>query len=278
MGYEIRLIDRYIDAMCLQAPRSHFYPSAIEKSLHLPLQDVFKRLLQLVSEEILILQWELRCPVYGCADTVGRFDNVPEFGQIVTCHYGHEFKVDANVVFPVLTIHPEYRKFIREEAKKKGQALAPYSEACTISSGGVSLQDLFKNPEIADLLIGLKSILVGGDFVVQYNDSSRTISGSFNNNGNFQGNVNFGDEVKQIGTWGTIEVSKFNELVQAIKRHPDIGSNDKNDAIETLNDLKAKKETGQLRPTFLKKMWETLPEAVRTLRVAGEVFSILHGA
>jgi hypothetical protein len=285
MGYETRLVDRYIDAICLQAARRYFYPTIVQKAVQLPLQDVFTRLLQLVNEDVLILQWELRCPNYDCADSVEIFDEPPMAGQCATCNYGHEFKVDASVIFPILKIHPEYREFIRQEAKKKDQTSHAFNEARPHNSG-VSLETLLQLPGVVTALenfLGNSSIrqyitIYGGYTVTQNNNSNnRIISDSFNG-GNFQGNVNLGDNVTQTATWGTTEVSKFEELIQTIKNHPDISDEDKNDAIEILDDLRAKKESGVLRPTILKKMWDMLPSIVRGLTVAGEVFAILHGA
>ncbi|GMA59753.1 hypothetical protein NZD89_09415 [Alicyclobacillus fastidiosus] len=282
MGFETRvLVDQCINDMCLQAPRSRFYPTAIQKRVQLPLEDVFVRLVTLSQENVLVLRWELRCPCYDCVETVETFDKIPDtLGYDTECAFGHEFKVDFNVIFPVLRINPDYQKYMASQLKKNKTDKAPKPTVTTVGKD-VSLEELLQIPAVAKVLVPFLSPGIQTQYIVQgdmtMNNNNRTISGSFNGNG-FQGNINQGDNVTQIGTWGAEQQSQFDELLAAITNHKDLKQDEKEEAIDTLNHLKESKAKGTLKEAKLKAMWELLPAVVKGLTVAGEVFATLHGA
>jgi len=86
--------------------------------------------------------------------------------------------------------------------------------------------------------------------------------------------LNSGDNVLQKANWGSVESDSLENLIASIKQLKDISSEDKEDTIEVLNDLKAKSENGKLRPSILEKMWNSLPGAVRILGEAKKVFDL----
>lgn len=85
--------------------------------------------------------------------------------------------------------------------------------------------------------------------------------------------INTGDKVRLQASWGPEEKERFDKFVESVKDMNDVPKEEVDDALETLNDLKEKKEQGTLRPTFLKKMWNTLPDGIKLLNGALDIYN-----
>ncbi|ACO27383.1 hypothetical protein MRY88_09245 [Bacillus cereus] len=120
-------VDNWVDRKVNSFIKS-FYPTAIARELDLPLNVVFERLLQLVKDRKLILNWEIRCP--ECHFTITTLDEFPiSLPSTIFCtHCQDDVELSLDYIFPVFSINPEYKEHVRgsarERKKKRELALA----------------------------------------------------------------------------------------------------------------------------------------------------------
>jgi hypothetical protein len=127
----------------------------------------------------------------------------------------------------------------------------------------MSLTDLFRE--------GLVSFKQGVVIFVNNSNKSINIQGSTLSNNQFV----TGDQNTTVGNWGPNEEQKFQDLLREIRTSDKVDPKDAEDAIEALTDLKEKHRSGTLRRSFLEKIWSTLPDAIRLMSGAIELFHVL---
>ena len=114
-------IDTWVDEAAWSAIK-RFYPTAVTKSVALPINTVFEHLLKLAEQDKLSLFWEIRCPC--CFYTVMPSEGEHlESGDIVTCPLGHDFELTKENLFPSFEIKSEYRQHIRGKKKSPLQGM-----------------------------------------------------------------------------------------------------------------------------------------------------------
>jgi hypothetical protein len=116
------LVEKVINEIALSKTGS-FYPTLVAKRSGLPLSVVFEQLLKLVQAGKLTLNWEIRCPVYGCDRKIKILDKLPEELDYLECMCGQEIKVTPERIFPVFQISRDYKtitaQFADYAVKKK---------------------------------------------------------------------------------------------------------------------------------------------------------------
>jgi len=103
-----------------QTPIKRFYPTAVAKSISLPINIIFDHLLKLVDQQKVALLWEVRCPV--CYSTVINSEPL-QYGDELICSRGHRFEFSNDIIFPAFEFNPEYRDFLRKNKKKTYRSL-----------------------------------------------------------------------------------------------------------------------------------------------------------
>jgi len=93
-----------------------FYPTLVSKEIGLPLQEVFERLMILVSVGHVYVKWEVRCHTYGCHRTLFWMNTPAEkLGEIICCDFcGEEIEIDFHNVFPVFGVTSDYKVSIKK--------------------------------------------------------------------------------------------------------------------------------------------------------------------
>lgn len=262
MDHSIRAVDRWVDQICRQHVNK-FYPTAVSKATDLPLNQVFLRLLRLVDDEVLRIQWEIRCPNYVCMRTVETLTAPSDmFGTWMLCEYcGNEFEVTPEVIFPVFYVDSGYRDYIRSsmesiESKKNNQShKVPVTNVLVDGTEPAPLSKLL-TPDMLEHLqrMGYPQYIVnlapGGVSVANY---SRTISNSFNN-ATMHDNTNvMGDNITQSLNAGMDE-DVFEQLMAEINKlenddDRELAASDAKqlqDAIKNKNMERARKIFGRL--------------------------------
>ncbi|WP_155801091.1 hypothetical protein [Brevibacillus brevis] len=110
--------------------------------------------------------------------------------------------------------------------------------------------------------------------VVYVNDNSVKIG---DRNSINQSQVNTGSQASLSGVWGHEDQDKIQQFIEAIRSNSSLKPEDAADAIDTITDLKEKKEGDTLRPSYLKRMWDSLPEGVKLLNGAMDIFKRFGG-
>lgn len=119
-------IDEWVDGVATLPIRS-FYPTVVAKDTGLSLETVFDRLLVLTKEGKLKLQWEIRCPNYGCLRTIEIVsDPSTVIGKVVYCKIcGEEIEVTTGNIFPFFAPTLDYKE--RMAQKKTGYSPVVFS-------------------------------------------------------------------------------------------------------------------------------------------------------
>ncbi|WP_267414018.1 hypothetical protein [Bacillus sp. GC_Bacil_1] len=119
------IIDSWVDRKVNSFIKA-FYPTIVAKETGLPLNDVFERLLHLVKDGKLILNWEIRCP--DCHFTITTLNEFPmSIPSTIFCmHCQDDMELLADYIFPIFVINPDYKEYIKNcsETYKKKSALA----------------------------------------------------------------------------------------------------------------------------------------------------------
>jgi hypothetical protein len=117
--YEINdKISNYIEELAKSATVASFYPNAIRKSLDVPLTPVLEKLNKLVDDDILELQFEIRCNegahiidiVHDCSKYLGKKQ------YCMFCD--EDIYVDLSNVSPIYYIKSDYREYLKKKRKK----------------------------------------------------------------------------------------------------------------------------------------------------------------
>lgn len=99
------------------SPVERFYPTAAAKATGLPVEDVFRQLLGLVSIGWLSLGYELRCPECASAiETAWVKDPTSLYGKTLSCDFCgvQDIEIASEHIFPVFYINADWRS----DAKK----------------------------------------------------------------------------------------------------------------------------------------------------------------
>lgn len=114
--WAINKVDKWVDEIAL-TPIEGFTPSAVAKDVLLPVDDVYARLTQLVAEEKLTQLFEIRCP--NCFNKMSE-TSTPKYNRTYYClECDDDIEVSIDMLFPFFIFNPEYREYLKEEAKKK---------------------------------------------------------------------------------------------------------------------------------------------------------------
>lgn len=106
-------VDRAIDAIA-GTMITKFYPSAIAKITGLPLAVSFERLLKLVEDGRLNLEFEVACP--NCFHTVRTVCEKEDLStdELECEHCGEEFAVSKEYLIPVFHVSRDYRDDVKK--------------------------------------------------------------------------------------------------------------------------------------------------------------------
>ena len=106
-------VDRRVDDLATSMV-TKFYPSAMAKMTGLPLPIVFERLLQLVSDGRLCLEFQVICP--HCSHTVRTIDTQEQLlsHELMCDRCGETFWVNEDCLFPVFRVTPSYKEDVKK--------------------------------------------------------------------------------------------------------------------------------------------------------------------
>ncbi len=96
-------------------PIIRFNPTTVSRDTGLDLSLVFERLLELVRDGKLVLEWEIRCP--NCFRILLRDSNINH--TTVECDECGEIEVITDIIFPILSFNAGYREIIKKKQNLK---------------------------------------------------------------------------------------------------------------------------------------------------------------
>lgn len=107
-------IDKWVEE-CALKPIVAFSPTSVQKDVGMSIDDVFIRLLQLVDDERLKIQWRIVCPdCFRQIEIIEDKDFVPRF---VDCWECGEVEVTKEMLYPLFIIDVDYKKEILSQKK-----------------------------------------------------------------------------------------------------------------------------------------------------------------
>ena len=112
-------IDYWVEATAASVIR-RFYPSIVAKELSIPMNIVFDKLVDMVKDGKLELQWEVLCPECHRACSMSHSQKA-ELNQEYECLEGHHFIVTMDDIIPSFKITDYYHYKVRENKKKESQ-------------------------------------------------------------------------------------------------------------------------------------------------------------
>lgn len=107
-------IDKWIEE-CALNPIAAFSPTAVQKDINMGIEEIFIRLLQLVGDEKLKIGWRIVCP--NCFRQVEIIENKDIIPRFVDCLECGEIEVSEDMVYPLFSINPDYKKEILSQKK-----------------------------------------------------------------------------------------------------------------------------------------------------------------
>lgn len=125
MMHELLKVDIWVEELA-HIPYERFYPSAIARKVDLPIEAIFRRLLDLVEDGKLEIIFEIRCP--ECDVRVSEHSDRKELPTEEYCfECGLIFPVDEYSINPAFRFADEYAKWKRSAKKKHKVAMIPTS-------------------------------------------------------------------------------------------------------------------------------------------------------
>ena len=113
--WQLREVIEWVDEFALSAYRQ-FYPSAPAKDLDIPVGEIFQKLLMLVKEDILELNYKVICPL--CYEIV----ELSEMSTYAFCgNCDEEFEITADCYLPIFSVNDEYRSTLKLKKNEKSQ-------------------------------------------------------------------------------------------------------------------------------------------------------------
>ncbi|MEH7046826.1 hypothetical protein V7055_25940 [Bacillus thuringiensis] len=168
---DVWIIDKWVERK-VNSFIKYFYPTIVAKETELPLNEVFERLLFLVKDKKLILNWEIRCP--DCNYTITTLDEFPtSIPSEIFCEFCQEdVELSLDYIFPVFKIDPKYKKHVKEctkvSKKKKSARLKKMSEG-EIQPAAITDTGLYNSSSLAllkELSPGFGELLKGNQGVI----------------------------------------------------------------------------------------------------------------
>lgn len=105
------LVDIWVKEYSEAGSTKAFCPDAVAKDTGLSVCDVFERLLFLVSDGRLVLQWEVRCP--ACGEVILREHEV-NCNNFWCSKCKKLVEVFPNVIYPLFSVTPEYKEHVTQ--------------------------------------------------------------------------------------------------------------------------------------------------------------------
>lgn len=104
------IVDLWVDEAATK-PIKYFNPTIVAKETGLELPVTFERLLELVRDGKLLLQWEVRCP--DCFRAIIRDYDIEQ--SSVECFECGEIEITPDIIFPLFSLEPGYRDIIKKK-------------------------------------------------------------------------------------------------------------------------------------------------------------------
>lgn len=197
------------------------YPTFIAKKSGYPLSEVFDILVEFVKEEMLDLEWEVRCTEYGCSRTLKILKELPESEETIDCICGEDVEITTDNVFPVFVIPYDYRQHIISENKnpKKKEKFKTSIGEISKPNSGVSLKDIAneKNIKLPDWI----PVKEAGNIIINNIHATQCyVKGQGDNRmrDNFSGvSINTENSAVNLGNDNKIEdfaVNRFDKLTE----------------------------------------------------------------
>lgn len=187
MSFEKRQVDKWVEHRALGLTKA-FYPTALLNDIELPLPEIFERLVELSIEGILILKWEIRCPI--CHRTLETITDFTELSRYYECDCGGEIEVKPEMLFPIFEIPQKYKDFVRKNQRFPVKKKSSHTHNRSSPSAGAPLTEMLTE-KLCQLfpssIPGFSQfILLGGDIVEGNKYSVGNVTST-------NGNVSFGD-------------------------------------------------------------------------------------
>jgi len=241
---ERKAIEKVVEQIANCHMIKRFYPTIIAKRSGMPLDKVFKYLMDFVDDGMLILKWEIRCSDYNCARTVRTVSKIPKDGTIVDCICGDEVEVTIDNVFPVFEVSLDYRDSIgqeKKELKKKSCCTEqPLELAQEALKGAVNFRNILPSeiinqfPENATQTIFLQvnqNCVVGDQGGAKMGEKSYNFSGAKIDTK--QGNFAVGEDITNTNSIIFSESDIVQKLLDQVK-NLDINSEKKEELKEAI--------------------------------------------
>lgn len=110
------LVKEYIKKLALKKHLQFFYATEVANHLSLPLEECFKELDKLVSEEILHIRYEIRTiPELDVIDIVDDYSNIVNKTML---YEDEEYEISYENIFPIYYIDENFKKFVLENSQQ----------------------------------------------------------------------------------------------------------------------------------------------------------------
>lgn len=182
-------LDDYLDTIAL-TDIEKFSPSKFSKYIDISIDEIFKWLLEHVSDGELNLIWEIRCPNCNRVLTLNSNKDFEEY----ECDFCHEiFDVEANDLYPKFSVSKDYKDYLLAE-KRESNSEKKLGETITNADKENPLSDFHLDDYMKEILYENSpnniNLIINGDVSVNNNNN---ISDSFNHskldNNNIQSEI-----------------------------------------------------------------------------------------
>lgn len=111
------LVDLWVEEYSEAGSTEAFCPDAVARDTRLSVRDVFERLLFLVSDGRLVLQWEVHCPNCGKVMRERGLDRLHcEETRCPGCR--NTINVSADIIYPLFSVSPEYKDHVIKRPRR----------------------------------------------------------------------------------------------------------------------------------------------------------------